>query len=72
MRETLLKVENIECEGCEKRIEHVLQDIEGITYVEANHNEKTVLIHSDREINWNKVEEELEDIGFPVIKDKEA
>lgn len=66
MKEFIIKVEGMACEGCEKRIQNALKNMEGIENVVANHKEGTVTITAEN-IVLDKVKEKIEDIGFRVL-----
>ena len=65
MKEIIIKVEGMMCEGCENRIQNSLKSIEGIEKVVANHKEGLVTIVGEN-VNIDKVKEKIEDIGFGV------
>ncbi len=69
MIETIIKVQNMKCEGCEARVIRVLSELEGIRHVEANYKEGTATIQSDVELDKEKLKEILEDIDFPIVED---
>ncbi len=64
-----IKIKGMVCNGCEKRVENALLNIDGINKVKADHNKNNVIVTSDRKIDLNILEEKIEDIGFEVIKD---
>lgn len=66
MKELILKVEGMHCEGCENRIKNALSIIDNIDEVTANHNDKTVIIKSNDEVNEEEIKEILNDLGFEV------
>ena len=66
MKEIILNVEGMMCEGCENRIQNSLKNIEGIEKVVANHKEKIVTIVGEN-VDIDKVKERIEDIGFKVL-----
>jgi len=68
MKETIINVEGMMCQGCENRIKNSLKIMEGIKEVIANHKEKTVTIVGES-VDIDKVKERIEDIGF-VVKDE--
>ena len=68
MKEIIINVEGMMCEGCENRIQNSLKSIEGIKEVKANYKEKTVTIVGES-VDIDKVKEKIEDIGF-VVKDE--
>ena len=66
MKELIIKVEGMVCNGCENRVQNVLKQIEGVEKVVANHKEGTVIITSNYEIDKEIIKEKIEDIGFKV------
>ena len=69
MKETIIKVEGMVCNGCENRVQNALKDIKGVEKVIANHTEGTVTVTSSNEVERNILEEKIEDIGFEVKED---
>ena len=69
MKETIIKVEGMVCNGCENRVQNALKDIKGVEKVIANHTEGTVTVTSSNEVERNILEEKIEDIGFEVMED---
>ena len=67
MKETIIKVNGMMCEGCENRIKNAVGRIEGVEDVVADHNEGTVKVTTNDEVDINKVEETISDIGFEVV-----
>ncbi len=65
MKETILKVKGMACEGCENRIQNALKTIEGVETVVANHNYGTVKVTADG-VDENVLKEKIEDIGYEV------
>ena len=65
MKEIIIKVEGMMCEGCENRIQNSLKSIEEIENVVANHKEGTVTIVGEN-VDIDKIKERIEDIGFNV------
>ena len=57
----ILKVENMICEGCEKRIENAFDN-----KVKADHKKGEVEIINIDQLNIEDVKEKLEDLGFNV------
>lgn len=66
MKEIILKVEGMACEGCENRIQNALKNMEEIEKVVASHKEGTVTIVAN-EIAIDKIKERIEDLGFTVL-----
>ncbi len=68
MKETILKVNGMECGGCENRIKNALSTIEGIESVDADYKTGIVKVKSNEEITKEQMEETIEDIGFEIEK----
>lgn len=66
MKEIIIKVKGMVCEGCENRIQNALKNIEGVERVVANHKKGVVTISAD-EIDIEKLKEKIEDLGFDVL-----
>lgn len=69
MKETIIKVNGMVCNGCENRVRNALKTIEGIENVVANHINGTVIITSKDEVAESIMKEKIEDIGFEVKED---
>ncbi len=68
MKETIIKVEGMVCNGCENRVKNALKNIQGVEDVDANHTTGTVTVTSKEEVSENIMKEKIEDIGFEVVK----
>lgn len=66
MKEIKINVSGMHCEGCEKRIINSLSLLEEVKDVMANHNDGTVVIKIDKEIDLNVIKEQIEDLGFEI------
>lgn len=69
MKEIIIKVEGMVCNGCENRVQNALKNIEGVENVVADHTTGTVTITARNEISENTLKEKIEDIGFEVVKE---
>lgn len=69
MKEINLQVEGMHCEGCENRIKNSLSTIDGIDEVVANHNDGTVTIKTNKEVDLEKIKEIIDDLGFEIKED---
>ncbi len=69
MKETIIKVEGMVCNGCENRVKNALKNIQGVESVDANHATGTVTVTSKEEVSENIIKEKIEDIGFEVVKE---
>ena len=68
MKEIILKVEGMMCGGCENRIQNALKTISGVEDVIANHEDGTVKIVLNSEVEIDVLKEKMEDIGFSVVE----
>lgn len=66
MKEIILKVEGMVCNGCENRIQNALKTIEGVENVVADHTAGTVKVNVKEDVDENVLKEKIEDIGFEV------
>lgn len=66
MKEIILNVEGMMCEGCENRIQNAVKNMEGVELVVANHQENNVKLSLNENADINKIKEKIEDIGFSV------
>lgn len=69
MKEIIIKVEGMVCNGCEKRVQNALKTIKGVEKVVANHLKGTVTITSNNEVEKDTLKEKIEEIGFKVEED---
>ena len=69
MKETIIKVEGMVCNGCENRVQNALKTIEGVETVVANHTTGTVTVTSKSEVEESVMKEKIKDIGFDVKED---
>ncbi len=60
------KVNGMMCEGCEKRVQNVIKEIEGVIDVKADHKVGIVEINTEKEIDESIIKEAIEDIGYEV------
>lgn len=69
MKEIIIKVEGMVCNGCENRVQNVLKMVDGVENVIADYKTGTVKISSNIEIDKNDIKEKIEDIGFEIKED---
>lgn len=69
MKETMIKVEGMVCNGCENRVQNALKTIEGVETVVADHTAGTVKVTSKEEVSEKDLKAKIEDIGFEVKED---
>ena len=69
MKETIIKVDGMVCNGCENRVQNALKMVKGVEKVVANHINGTVTVTSSDEVEKDSLKEKIEDIGFEVKDD---
>lgn len=67
MRETIIRVRGMMCNGCENRVKNALSELDGIESVEASHTEGTVKVISNEGTNMDIIKERIVDLGFEII-----
>ena len=68
MKETIINVKGMVCNGCENRVKNALKTIDGVEEVEANYTNGIVKVTSKDEIEESSLKDKIEDIGFEVEK----
>ena len=66
MKEIVLKVSGMMCNGCENRIQNALKQIDGVEDVKANHVDGNVKLTANDDINEEIIKETITDIGYEV------
>lgn len=69
MNEITLNVQGMHCEGCERRINNVLSEIDGVDEVIADHNKGTVTIKTNSKVDIDEIKEKIDDLGYEVKED---
>ena len=64
-----LKIEGMHCDGCAKRLEKVLNNIEGVETAKVTFEEKCAYVeYSEENVGIEELEEAIIDAGFEVIE----
>lgn len=66
MKETIINVKGMVCNGCENRVKNALKTIDGVEEVEANYTNGIVKVTSKEDVEESALKEKIEDIGFEV------
>lgn len=66
MKEMELKIEGMMCTGCENRVQNALKTIDGVEEVKANHEDGSVKIKANDNVEISTIKEKVEDIGYEV------
>ena len=67
MKEIILNVEGMMCEGCENRIKNALGTIEGVVDVSAKHDTGIVKVLTRENVTEDIIKEKIEDLDFKVV-----
>ena len=66
MKELILNVEGMMCEGCENRIKNAVGSIDGVVDIAPNHKTGIVKVIVRENVTERKKKKKMEDIGFSV------
>lgn len=65
MKEIVLKIEGMHCNGCSTRLERVLNNLEGVNKAKVELEKAEATIEFDEtKISIEKIQEAIEDAGF--------
>jgi copper chaperone len=65
MKEVVLKIEGMHCNGCSTRLERVLNNLEGVNKAKVELEKAEATIEFDEtKISIEKIKEAIEDAGF--------
>ena len=66
MKKAEFKVSGMHCRSCEMLISEELDDIQGVTKFEAYHKEGVVKIEAKDNVNIDKVNAKIRELGYEV------
>ncbi|WP_306061492.1 heavy-metal-associated domain-containing protein [Natronococcus wangiae] len=66
MERRTISVTGMSCNGCEQNVESALQNIEGVTRVEADRGGDTVEIVTEDDVADDDIEAAIENAGYDV------
>ncbi len=66
MNRRMIPVTGMSCDGCERTVESALQNLEGITRVEADHEADTVELVAADDVTDADIEAAIENAGYDV------
>lgn len=67
MKEIILNVEGMMCEGCENRIKNAVGAIDGVVDVSAKHDTGIVKVLTRENVTEDIIKEKIEDLDFKVV-----
>lgn len=70
MKEVIIKVNGMVCEGCENRVKNALKELDGVKKVDASFKTGIVKVKVSDNVKDEKLEDTITDIGFDIIKEK--
>lgn len=62
----VLKVKGMMCENCERHVMDSAMKVDGIIYAKADHKANTLTIEVDKEIDYQKLKEEIAQEGYTL------
>lgn len=69
MKNIDLKIEGMHCEGCAKRLEKVLNNVEGVETAKVIFEEKCASVeYKEEKLDIEEIKEAIVDAGFEVIE----
>jgi copper chaperone len=67
MKRETISVTGMSCGGCEQNVESALQNVEGVTRVDADHEGDTVEIVAEDDVADDDVRATIEQAGYDVV-----
>lgn len=67
MKEMILKVNGMVCEGCENRVQNAIKSVKGVKKVVASHVAGNVTVLAKENVTETQIKEKIENIGFEVV-----
>ena len=70
MKEVILTIEGMHCEGCSNRLTNVLENLDGVNSVNISLEDKRAELEIDEnEISIEEIKDEIIDAGFEAIEE---
>jgi len=66
MNEKTVNLPHITCSHCVANIKREVEEIDGVASVEGDPGAKDVTVKWDEPASWDKIEETLIEIGYPI------
>ncbi len=66
MEKQTFRISNISCGHCVAAIKNELQELDGVTNTEGDHQGKTVTVEWDSPASATQIESKLTEIGYPA------
>ncbi len=65
-----LKIKGMHCSSCSLNIESALEEIPKVIKVVASYTKEEVIVEYDIEIDWDKVYETIDSLGYIVLREQ--
>jgi copper chaperone CopZ len=65
--ETVLSVEGMSCEHCERHVKNALEEINGVQSAKASHVEKKVVIEHENDVNIEELIAAIVEVGYETV-----
>ena len=65
--QTVLSVEGMSCEHCEKHVKNALEEITGVKSAKASHVEKKVVIEHENDVNIEELKEAIVEVCYETV-----
>lgn len=62
-----IEVSGMSCNGCERNVENALKNISGVHRAEANHEEGTVEVAAEDDVDGDDLGTAIHDAGYEVV-----
>ncbi len=63
-----VKIYGMKCIECKKRVEKVLENIDGIESVQVSLEDETLSIKFNKNVSFDLIKEKLEEFGYEIEK----
>lgn len=67
MKEIVVRVKGMVCNGCEKRVINALKNIDGVKNVKADHKIEKVIVTSNDNVLESEIKDKIKNLGFKVV-----
>lgn len=67
MSRTTIAVTGMSCGGCEQNVETALEELDGVSRIEADHEADTVALDTEETVAEKTLHETIEEAGYEVV-----
>ena len=70
MKEIILNIEGMHCEGCSSRLTKILNNLDGVSDAKVSlENKKADLEYDEEQISIENIKEAISDAGFEAVEE---